>query len=125
MSSFRSEARQRVDSGLERIGSGWIRAALYDLGPYPAALPAPAGTSHTPSGTRSEALETQGYARENTVYGEVYRMLDPQSALRVLDEFEGYDGSRPDSSLFVRAQATVELVGGGTVDAWVYFYGRP
>jgi len=125
MSSFRSEARQRVDAALERIGSGLIRALLYDLGPYPAAFPAPASDLPTRRDTHSEALKDQGSARQNTVSGEVHRMSDPQSVLRELDEFEGYDANQPDSSLFVRAQTTVELTDGGSVDAWVYFYARP
>jgi len=125
MSSFRCEARQRVEPALERIGCGVIRAVLYDLGPYPAALPAPAAISHSQSRTHSDARAWQGNAQENRVRGEVYRMLDPPSVVRELDEFEGYDASRPDSSLFVRVRTTVELVEGGSVDAWVYFYGRP
>jgi len=125
MSSFRSEARQRVDAVLERIGSGLIRALLYDLGPYPAAFPAPVSALPTRHHTYSETLKDQGSTRQNTVSGEVHRMSDPQWVLRDLDEFEGYDANRPDSSLFIRAQTTVELVDGGSVDAWVYFYARP
>jgi gamma-glutamylcyclotransferase (GGCT)/AIG2-like uncharacterized protein YtfP len=126
MSSFRSEARQRVEPALEHIGPGFIRAVLYDLGPYPAAIPSPPDASEHPARTTHRSGQaSHGHGGADKVCGELHRMLDPRSVLRELDDFEGYDASRPDSNLFVRAQTTVEIVGGGSVNAWVYFYRRP
>ena len=43
MSGFRRSGRERIDSQLQFEGRGWIRAALFDLGIYPAAVPASDG----------------------------------------------------------------------------------
>ena len=43
MSGFQRPGRARLDHVLEQVGRGWIRAALFDLGIYPAAVPAADG----------------------------------------------------------------------------------
>jgi len=40
MSGFKRPGRERLDLMLEPAGRGWIGAALFDLGIYPAAVPA-------------------------------------------------------------------------------------
>ena len=40
MSGFKRPGRARLDPKLEPEGRGWIPAALFDLGIYPAAIPA-------------------------------------------------------------------------------------
>ena len=103
MSGFKRPGRTRVDLALAAVGHGWIRAILFDLGIYPAAIP----------------------ADEGRVRGEVHRMLDPAPVLLVLDEIEGYRPAQPDSSLYVRRETTVALDDGRVADAWVYFYNAP
>ena len=103
MSGFKRQGRTRVDLALEAVGHGWIRAILFDLGIYPAAIP----------------------ADEGRVRGEVNRMLDPGPVLLMLDEIEGYQHAKPDSSLYVRREAPVALDDGRIADAWVYFYNAP
>src|SRR5262249_22067213 len=128
MSSFRSEASLRIETALEPVGPGTIRALLYDFGAYPGALPSPAPS--TPSNSvpsnastgPSDALADN--ASDNTVHGEVHRMLDARSVLEELDGFEGYVAGHPESSLFVRAKTPVALSDGRAVEAWVYFYGQ-
>jgi gamma-glutamylcyclotransferase (GGCT)/AIG2-like uncharacterized protein YtfP len=86
------------------VGRGRIRAALFDLGIYPAAVPSEDGS---------------------TVWGEVYEMLDPQAVLSTLDDLEGYRAAEPERSLYTRILADVVLEQGRIVQAWAYFYNAP
>jgi gamma-glutamylcyclotransferase (GGCT)/AIG2-like uncharacterized protein YtfP len=103
MSGFRREGRSRIDPILKLEGRGWIEAALFDLGIYPAAI----------------------RATDSRVRGEVHRMLNRQAALAALDEIEGYRPDQPDTSLYTRAETPVTFDDGRTADAWVYFYNAP
>jgi len=103
MSGFRRTGRQRIDAQLQAEGRGSIRAALFDLGLYPAAIP----------------------ASDSIVWGEVHRMIDSDAVLNELDEIEGYRSSEPDTSLYTRVETPVTLENGRTATAWVYFYNAP
>ena len=103
MSGFRRPGRQRIDSELQPEGRGSIQAALFDLGIYPAAVP----------------------ASDSRVWGEVYRMKKPDVVLSVLDEIEGYRASEPDASLYTRVETPVTFEDGRIAGAWVYFYNAP
>jgi gamma-glutamylcyclotransferase (GGCT)/AIG2-like uncharacterized protein YtfP len=103
MSGFERPGRARLDRALEPVGRGWISAALFDLGIYPAAIP----------------------ASEGQVWGEVHQMLDSDSVLATLDEIEGYSPETPDASLYRRVEIPVTLEDGRRVQAWVYFYNAP
>jgi gamma-glutamylcyclotransferase (GGCT)/AIG2-like uncharacterized protein YtfP len=104
MSGFRRPGRQRIDSMLQPQGRGSILAALFDLGIYPAAVP----------------------ASDSRVWGEVYRMKDPDGVLTELDDIEGYHASDPDASLYTRLETPVTFEHDGRVaTAWVYFYNAP
>lgn len=102
MSGFKRPGRERLDAKLTPIGRGSIHAALFDVGLYPAAIPA------------SDAL----------VQGELHRMSD-ESVLRELDEIEGFRPEEPDASLYRRLEAPVTLMDGRTEVAWTYFYNAP
>jgi len=103
MAGFDRRRRAGIDDKLKYIGRGAIQGAMFDLGLYPAAVPAPDGT----------------------VWGEVYDMSDPETVLAALDEIEGYRHDNPDRSLYTRAKADVRLPDGGREQAWVYFYNAP
>jgi gamma-glutamylcyclotransferase (GGCT)/AIG2-like uncharacterized protein YtfP len=103
MTGFERRGRARIDAKLTPLGRGWIQAALFDLGIYPAAIP----------------------ASEGRVWGEVHRMLDVDAVLAVLDEIEGFRPSEPDASLYTRAETIVTFDDGRTVQAWAYFYNAP
>jgi gamma-glutamylcyclotransferase (GGCT)/AIG2-like uncharacterized protein YtfP len=90
--------------GLAWVGRGWLPGRLYDLGPYPGAVP-DAGAA-----TR--------------VRGEVYALPGDPGLLEVLDAYEGCVPGRPLESLFVRVQAPVALEVGGVLRCWVYAYNR-
>ena len=103
MSGFRRPGRAKLDRALTPIGRAWINATLFDLGIYPAAIP----------------------AADGQVWGEVHQMLDPSEALMTLDEIEGYSASAPDASLYRRVEIPVTFEDGRTAYAWVYFYNAP
>ena len=102
MSGFRREGRTRLDARLAHEGRGWIRAALFDLGIYPAAIP----------------------AADSRVWGEVNRMLD-DAVLPALDAVEGFRPGEPDASLYRREEAIVTFDDGREATAWTYFYNAP
>jgi gamma-glutamylcyclotransferase (GGCT)/AIG2-like uncharacterized protein YtfP len=103
MSGFKRTGRSRVDQKLEPVGRGWIHATLFDLGIYPAAIP----------------------AADGRVWGEVHRMTEPDAVLTALDELEGFRPNEPDTSLYMRVGTPVTLDDGDTRTAWVYFYNAP
>ena len=104
MTGFDRRRRAGIDEHLaEYVGRGTISADLFDLGIYPAAVPAPDGR----------------------VWGEVYRMKNADKALSGLDEIEGYRPDDPDRSLYVREIVPVQLTDGRVEQAWVYFYNAP
>ena len=104
MAPFNRPGRQRITSKLTFKGRGRIRAALFDLGIYPAAIPS---------------------EDNSTVWGETYETNDAASVLAVLDDIEGYRPSEPDRSLYTRVLADVTLEDGRVEKAWTYFYNAP
>lgn len=103
MTGFDRRRRLGMDSRMAFRGRGWIEGALFDLGLYPAAIPAP--------GCK--------------VYGEVFELADPQAILPALDEVEGYRAEAVDTSLYVRRKTPVHLENGADAEAWAYFYNAP
>jgi gamma-glutamylcyclotransferase (GGCT)/AIG2-like uncharacterized protein YtfP len=103
MTPFNRPGRERINQYLVYIGRGFISAALFDLGIYPAAVP----------------------ASDGRVLGEVYEMAEPEAVLRVLDEIEGYRVDEPEASLYTRVKTAVTLDSGERVEGWAYFYNAP
>ncbi len=86
----------------EFVEEGTVTGRLLDLGRYPGAVPEGPGT----------------------IYGEVYRLLDPD-LLVSLDQEEGYRPDAPGRSLYLRRPTAVRLADGREATAWVYWYQRP
>jgi gamma-glutamylcyclotransferase (GGCT)/AIG2-like uncharacterized protein YtfP len=103
MTPFHRVGRLRIDQHLILVGRGSITAALFDLGIYPAAVP----------------------ASDGRVWGEVYEVTHPFVVLQALDELEGYRPGEPEASLYTRVVTPVTLEDGRIVDAWAYFYNAP
>ena len=104
MAPFNRPGRQRITPKLTFKGRGRIRAALFDLGIYPAAVPA---------------------EDNSTVWGETYETSDTASVLEALDEIEGYRPHEPERSLYTRVLADVTLEDGRVEKAWTYFSNAP
>lgn len=103
MSGFARPGRIRLNSQLKPVARGSIEAALFDLGIYPAAVP----------------------ASDSRVWGEVHRMLDVSVVLTALDEIEGFTPDEPEHGLYTRAETPVRLEDGRVEFAWAYFYNAP
>jgi gamma-glutamylcyclotransferase (GGCT)/AIG2-like uncharacterized protein YtfP len=91
-------------SRLRRVGRGSVRGRLYDLGEYPGAVL-----------SRNAPL----------VIGQVFELPNDPEVLTRLDEYEGFDPHRPQSSLFVRKRCLVQLDSGKKLFCWMYAYNRP
>lgn len=103
MTPFNRTAQLHIDQHLAFQGRGTITAALFDLGIYPAAVP----------------------AADSQVWGEIYEMTDSRLVLGALDELEGYRPGEPEASLYTRALTPVTMMDGSAVEAWAYFYNAP
>lgn len=103
MAGFARRQRAGIDAKLTFRGHGTMRAALFDLGLYPAAVPDPDGE----------------------VRGEVYEMSEPEAILPALDDIEGFRPGQPDQSLYTRELTEVTLADGTRAVASVYFYNAP
>ena len=86
---------------LRRVGQGFVRGKLYDLGDYPGAVL-----------TRNGPL----------IRGLVFELPDDPSVLEQLDRYEEFDSSRPNGSLFVRKRRVVNLQNGKKIVCWIYTY---
>jgi gamma-glutamylcyclotransferase (GGCT)/AIG2-like uncharacterized protein YtfP len=85
-------------------GGGSIQARLYNLKDFPGALPSSVG--------------------DHRVAGEIYKLKDPDSQLKILDQEEEFYPDSPRKSLFVRKVTKVRLRNGLTREAWVYFLNK-
>ena len=103
MAGFDRRRRAGIDDKLRYVGRGAIQGAMFDLGLYPAVIP----------------------AAEGRIWGEVYEMSEPATVLAALDDIEGYRHDDPDRSLYTRARAAVTVPDGSIAQAWVYFYNAP
>lgn len=103
MAGFDRRRRVGIDTRMRFVGRGRIEADLFDLGLFPAAVPAP------------------GHA----VWGEVYEVDDDPTVMARLDEIEGYQPAEPDASLYMRTSVPVEFDSGEVDTVWVYFYNAP
>jgi gamma-glutamylcyclotransferase (GGCT)/AIG2-like uncharacterized protein YtfP len=100
---FNRTTRAGIDAFLKFSGRAWINAKLFDLGIYPAAVP----------------------ATDSRVWGEVFEITDPPTVLAALDRIEGTRPSTPERSLYDRVRVPATLDDGRVEDVWVYFYNAP
>lgn len=103
MTGFDRRHRLGMDAQMTFRGRAWIDAALFDLGLYPAAVP----------------------ATDSRVWGEVFTLGDADAVLAALDEVEGHRPADHDRSLYVRRLVPVRLDDDTTQEAWAYFYNAP
>jgi gamma-glutamylcyclotransferase (GGCT)/AIG2-like uncharacterized protein YtfP len=100
---FNRTTRAGIDDFLKFAGLGSIAGKLFDLGIYPAAVP----------------------ATDSRVWGEVFEMVDAPNVLAALDRIEGHRPAEPDRSLYTRVQVQATMDDGRTEHVWVYFYNAP
>jgi gamma-glutamylcyclotransferase (GGCT)/AIG2-like uncharacterized protein YtfP len=100
---FNRTTRAGLDGFLKFAGHGSISGKLFDLGIYPAAVP----------------------ASEGKVVGEVFEMVDAPQVLAALDRIEGHRPAEPERSLYMRVQVPATMDDGRMELVWVYFYNAP
>lgn len=109
-SGFLSPAYEYISRYFTLISAGRVQGCLYDMGDYPAAVPASDGWIH----------------------GELYVIKDEQElswALAQLDDYEGVLVEPDEQPLYRREIATIHC-NESTEKAWIYWYngdttGRP
>lgn len=96
--------RQRVgiDPLISYVSGATTRGALFDLGPYPAAI-----------------------RGDGTLMGELYTIVNPDELLARVDAIEGYVPGNRRESQYVREAVSVTVDPGSHTLAWIYFYERP
>lgn len=90
--SIEIPVKEQIQGHVELIGEAEIKGNLYDMGGYPAAVP----------------------AEDGVIKGEVLKITDPEKVFGALDTYEGYN--------YQRRQQEVTLPGGEKINAWVYWY---
>ena len=101
MQGFDLRRRVGIDDFVALVGPATTRGALFDLGRYPGAIKA-----------------------DGQMHGELYRMIEPDTLLPLVDAVEGFHPDARAESQYVRDAVAVTPAGGPGVMAWVYFYRR-
>jgi gamma-glutamylcyclotransferase (GGCT)/AIG2-like uncharacterized protein YtfP len=90
--SIEIPVKEQIRGHVELIGEAEIKGKLYDMGGYPAAVP----------------------AGDGVIKGEVLKITDAEKVFGALDTYEGYN--------YQRRQQEVTLPDGEKISAWVYWY---
>lgn len=88
----------------EYVGEATMQGMLYEIGDYPGVV----------ESTRSEDI----------VCGELYKILDDNVLLPLLDEYEECSKYFAQPHEYVRKILPITLTSGDSVTAWVYVYNR-
>jgi gamma-glutamylcyclotransferase (GGCT)/AIG2-like uncharacterized protein YtfP len=108
---FHHPAYRYISDHFHFVGNARVKGILYDLGDFPAAVPA---------------------MEDRFIIGELYRIIHQDEfswAIAQLDDYEGVDAEAGELPMYRRDIVTVQC-GGDISDAWVYWYcgdvsGRP
>ena len=100
---FHGPAFQYITPYFKHVADGKVKGKLYDLGDYPAALPA---------------------TDDSFIIGELYQANSPDEfnwAISQLDDYEGVHPEEGEVQLYERAVSTV-YTNEGEFPAWIYWY---
>jgi len=101
-SGFKSQAYEYISRFFSFDGEAKVKGKLFDLGPYPAGVPAPDGL----------------------IIGELYSIRNEAEfgwAMGQIDDFEGVTAEPGEMQLFKRELVEV-FIGNTTTPAWIYWY---
>ena len=87
------------------VGEACFNGRMYELGGYPGAV-----ASADPN---------------DKIFGELYRLKNPDAVFRALDEYEGCGPNDPQPTEYVRRKTVVCRQDGEAVESWIYLYNRP
>ena len=99
---FQHPAYAYISGYFSFVAEGTVHGALYDMGNFPAALP----------------------AQDGKIIGELYRIKEPAEmswALAQLDDYEGLNTEAGETPLYRRERVEVTTEN-GTELAWIYWY---
>ena len=102
-SGFQSHAYEYISRFFHLVGHAKVKGKLYDLGPYPAALPD---------------------TGNNYIIGELYNIKEESEfswAIGQLDDYEGVNVEEGEVQLYRREAAEV-YINDDKVMAWIYWY---
>ena len=103
---FHNEAYQYISNYFHYVGDARVKGVLYDLGPYPAAIPV---------------------NNDNYIVGELYEIKNKGEygyALAQLDDYEGVDPLEGETKFYRREPVEV-FVEDHIIRAWIYWYNQP
>ena len=100
---FDSPILEKISRNVEWLGGAVIRGKLFDIGKYPGAVPLNEGEN-------------------GDIKGELIRINDEETVMKILDEYEGFDRRNANSSEYIRKKESVVLENRETLLAWVYWY---
>jgi len=86
------------------ISKGKIKGRLYDIGEYPGAL-----------------IDN---AEEHFVHGSIFMMDDPETILKVVDDYEGIGELYNHPQEYIREQISIHTKT-GDINCWMYVYNLP
>ncbi|MEO3406501.1 gamma-glutamylcyclotransferase family protein [Mucilaginibacter sp. CAU 1740] len=95
---------QYLNAHCKLMAPAKFKGRLYDIGEYPGAV----------------ADDSTG----TYVYGSIFLMNDAETALRILDDYEGIGPNDPLPHEYTRELYKVET-DSGAMNCWVYFYALP
>ncbi len=105
MRGFDHPMSKLLGTSADYLGEACCRGRLYMIAHYPGLLYS---------------------ARDSDiVYGELFRMHDPERLLAVLDDYEGVGPEQEQPMLYLRELLPVTLDDGSITEAWTYIYNRP
>ena len=113
LSGFKSPAYDYISQFFDLVGEGKVKGLLFDMGEYPAAVPAD--------------------FHDSFIEGELYTIRNHQEfswAIAQLDDYEGVLVEANQAALYRREAVQVVTDAGVTTTAWIYWYngdvsGRP
>ncbi|WP_408056510.1 gamma-glutamylcyclotransferase family protein [Tardiphaga alba] len=105
MRGFDHPMSKRLAAGADFLGEASCRGRLYMIAHYPGLLHA--------------------IAEDDVVYGDLFRMRDPDTLLAVLDDYEGIGPEQEQPQLYLRELLPVTSGDGSVTQAWTYIYNRP
>ncbi|HET9055857.1 MAG TPA: gamma-glutamylcyclotransferase family protein [Chitinophagaceae bacterium] len=103
---FHSEAYQYISNYFHFVGDAKVKGLLYDLGPYPAAVPV---------------------GDDRFIVGELYEIKNKNEygwALAQLDDYEGLNPIEGDIPFYKR-EAVEVFINDHIIRAWVYWFNQP
>ena len=86
------------------IGDGRIRGRLYDIGQYPGAV--------------------IGNTEERYIHGSIFMMDDPETILKVVDDYEGIGELYNHPHEYIRELVDI-FTDNGDINCWIYLYNLP